>query len=72
MGGPEVERFLSSLAVQGRVARELGWQYLFPSNQRSNDPRDGATRRHHLDDSVLARALKRARDANARKADKTG
>ena len=61
MGGPEVERFLSSLAVQGRAARELGWQYLFPSNQRSNDPRDGATRRHHLDDSVLARALKRAR-----------
>ena len=44
-----------------RAAREFGWQYLFPSAQRSRDPRDGVTRRHHLDDAVLARALKAAR-----------
>lgn len=43
-----------------RAARELGWQYVFPSSQRSRDPRDGAVRRHHLDDAVLSRAMKRA------------
>lgn len=43
------------------AAREIGWQYIFPSAQRSCDPRDGVVRRHHLDDAVLARALKTAR-----------
>jgi integron integrase len=42
------------------AARELGWQYLFPSPRRSRDPRDGVERRHHFDDGVLSRALKRA------------
>ncbi len=40
--------------------RELGWQYVFVANARSRDPRSGAQRRHHLDDGVLSRALKRA------------
>lgn len=40
--------------------RETGWQYLFPADKRSRDPRDGTERRHHLDDQVLSRALKRA------------
>ena len=44
-----------------RAGRELGWQYVFPSGQRSMDPRDGVERRHHFDDGVLSRALKRAR-----------
>ena len=48
-----------------KAAHEFGWQYLFPSTQRSRDPRDGVVRRHHLDDSVLARALKRAREQAA-------
>lgn len=47
------------------AAYEFGWQYLFPATQRSRDPRDGVVRRHHLDDSVLARALKRAREQAA-------
>lgn len=42
------------------AARELGWQYVFPSTQRSRDPRDGVERRHHIDDGALSRALKRA------------
>ena len=42
------------------AAREWGWQYVFPSDQRSRDPRDGIERRHHFDDGVLSRALKRA------------
>lgn len=44
--------------------RELGWQYVFPAPRRSRDPRDGIERRHHFDDALLSRALKRAcRDA---------
>lgn len=42
------------------AAREPGWQYVFASLRRSTDPRDGQIRRHHLDDGLLSRALKRA------------
>lgn len=44
-----------------RAGFESGWQYVFPSTKRSVDPEDGVIRRHHLDDSVLSRALKEAR-----------
>jgi integron integrase len=44
-----------------RAGFEWGWQYVFPSGKRSADPEDGVIRRHHLDESVLARALKEAR-----------
>ena len=44
-----------------RAAREFGWQYVFPSVQRSRDPRSGAFRRHHFDADILSRALKRGR-----------
>ena len=40
--------------------REWGWQYVFPASARSVDPRSGATHRHHLDETVLQRAVKRA------------
>ena len=40
--------------------REFGWQYVFPSTRRSLDPRDGVERRHHFDDGILSRSLKRA------------
>ncbi|HEY4559925.1 MAG TPA: integron integrase [Lysobacter sp.] len=43
------------------AAREPGWQFVFPSAQRSVDPRTGRTHRHHVDDSSLQRAVKRAR-----------
>ncbi len=42
------------------AGRAPGWQYLFPSDRRSPDPRDGVVRRHHLDDQVVGRALKGA------------
>ena len=42
------------------AAREWVWQYVFPASQRSLDPRGSAQRRHHLDESVLQRAVKRA------------
>lgn len=43
------------------AGRELGWQYVFPARNLSLDPRDDRWRRHHLDEAMLARALKRAR-----------
>lgn len=43
------------------AARDFGWQYVFPSVQRSIDPTDGIERRHHFDDAILARGLKVAR-----------
>ncbi len=46
------------------AAREWGWQYVFPSNKRSLDPRSGLTRRHHVQDQAVQRALRQAvRDA---------
>lgn len=39
---------------------ELGWQYLFPSNHFSTDPRSKKSRRHHLGEQSLQRAVKRA------------
>ena len=44
-----------------RAGYEWGWQYVFSSGKRSIDPDDGVIRRHHLDESVLARALKDAK-----------
>ena len=43
------------------AANDFGWQYVFPSVQRSIDPRVGIERRHHFDDAMLSRALKSAR-----------
>ncbi|MDH5821801.1 integron integrase [Luteimonas sp. RD2P54] len=42
------------------ASREFGWQYVFPARRRSLDPRDGRERRHHIDDAMLSRAIKRA------------
>jgi integron integrase len=42
--------------------RELGWQYVFTAARRSMDPRSGTLQRHHVDDAVVARALKSARE----------
>lgn len=40
--------------------REWGWQYCFPSVKLSLDPRSSKTRRHHLDEKGLQRAIKQA------------
>ena len=42
------------------AARETGWQYVFPSKKRSIDPRSGKERRHHVLESGLQKAVKRA------------
>ena len=40
------------------AAKEWGWQYMFPARDLSVDPRSGVTRRHHVDPSVINKAIK--------------
>ena len=42
------------------AAKSFGWQYVFPSKTRSTDPRSGKTRRHHVLESGLQKAVKAA------------
>lgn len=42
------------------AAKEWGWQYVFPASALSVDPRSGVTRRHHIDPSVINKAIKSA------------
>ena len=39
---------------------EWGWQYVFPAPRPSRDPRSGAYRRHHLDESGMQKAIRAA------------
>ena len=43
-----------------QAASAWGWQYVFPSMRVSRDPRTGAVRRHHIDESGVQRAIRRA------------
>jgi len=38
------------------------WQYVFPSQKLSTDPRGGKTRRHHLDESGLQKGIRAAKN----------
>jgi len=40
--------------------KEWGWQYVFPSDSLSADPRSSLTRRHHIHESTLQKAVKQA------------
>jgi integron integrase len=37
--------------------REWAWQYVYPADRPSRDPRSGAWRRHHMDESYLQKAV---------------
>jgi len=39
---------------------EWGWQYVFPADRPSIDPRSGVRRRHHLERSSIQRAVRKA------------
>ena len=43
-----------------KADRAWAWQYVFPASCRSTDPRSGLVRRHHLDQTVIQKALKTA------------
>jgi len=40
--------------------REWIWQYIFPSNRLSKDPRSGVVRRHHISEISLQKAVRKA------------
>jgi integron integrase len=42
------------------AAKEWAWQYVFPSRNCAIDPRSGKVRRHHVDPSVVNKAIKMA------------
>src|SRR6266498_1945567 len=42
------------------ASREWGWQYVFPANRLTINPRASILRRHHLDESGLQKAVKAA------------
>jgi integron integrase len=51
------------------AAKEWIWQYVFPANKLSADPRSGIVRRHHVQEQAIQRAVKQAvRDAGLTKA----
>jgi integron integrase len=54
-GGVELPYALAQKYPQAQF--EWGWQYVFPADQPSKDPRSGAFRRHHVDPSFLQKAV---------------
>lgn len=42
------------------AGHDWAWQYVFPSANLSVDPRSGKTRRHHIQDQAVQRAVKQA------------
>jgi integron integrase len=50
-----------ALAVKyPNASKALAWQYVFPADGFSVDPRSGVVRRHHVDEKRVQRAVKRA------------
>lgn len=42
------------------AAISWGWQYVFPATRRGVDPRSDVVRRHHMDETTVQRAVKKA------------
>ena len=62
------EKGVSGVFLPNALARKYpnagtswGWQYAFPSKSLSVDPRSGITRRHHLSESGLQKAIAEAK-----------
>ena len=43
-----------------KASKQTRWQWVFPAKKRSRDPRSGKVMRHHVLESVLQKAVKRA------------
>lgn len=53
-----------ALAVKfPNAPKAWGWQYVFPANGFSIDPRSGMKRRHHIDEIQLQRQIRKADQA---------
>jgi len=46
------------------AAKELRWQYLFPSMKLSSDPHSGKVMRHHVHESGVQKSIKKSADNN--------
>jgi len=46
------------------AAKELRWQFLFPSMKLSNDPQSGKVMRHHLHESGVQKSIKKSAAGN--------
>lgn len=64
----DLARGAGSVALPGALdrkspdlARELGWQWVFPARRHHVDTRTGERRRHHLHETVIQAAVRRAR-----------
>ncbi len=60
LGHGEVYIWPSLARKYPHIGKEWGWQHVFPSTRLSVDPRSGVVRRHHMDESVLQKAVKKA------------
>ncbi|MBN1850052.1 MAG: integron integrase [Deltaproteobacteria bacterium] len=54
----EVELPFALARKYKNAAKEWHWQYVFPSEKLSRDPRTGRIGRHHIDESCLQKAVK--------------
>jgi integron integrase len=59
-GGGEVYLPYALERKYRNAARDPLWQYLFPAGKHSIDPRSGKTRRHHVAEQNVQRAVKTA------------
>ena len=63
MGGGNVFMPFALARKYPNADREYCWQFVFPSRQRSTDPRSGEVRRHHIHENLFAQIMKRGRVA---------
>ena len=54
------EKWLMTCLLYVNAPKELGWQYVFPSNKPAIDPRSGKLKQHHRDETFLQKAVKSA------------
>ena len=59
-GGGEVYLPYALESKYPRAAKEFGWQYVFPADRISEDPRSQKPRRHHLHETSLQKAVRAA------------
>jgi integron integrase len=59
-GGGEVYLPYALERKYPRAAKELGWQYVFPADRISTDPRSGKLRRHHIHETTLQKSVRAA------------